>query len=74
MARPAVRYRAYDFAISRQRSWGTPIPIVYCEQCGTVPVPREQLPVILPLDLRPTGTGNPLAELEEFVAHELPLL
>ena len=44
---------------------GRPIPIVYCEQCGAVPVPREQLPVLLPLDLRPKGTGNPLAELEE---------
>jgi leucyl-tRNA synthetase len=66
-ARPAVRYRAYDFAISRQRSWGTPIPIVYCEQCGAVPVPAQQLPVLLPLDIRPTGAGNPLAELDEFV-------
>ena len=64
---PAVRYRAFDFAISRQRSWGTPIPIVYCEACGTVPVPREELPVLLPLDIRPTGAGNPLAELDEFV-------
>ncbi len=71
-ARAAVRYRAYDFTISRQRSWGTPIPIVYCEQCGTVPVPREQLPVLLPLDLRPTGTGNPLAELEQFVQTSCP--
>ena len=71
-ARPAVRYRAYDFTISRQRSWGTPIPIVYCEQCGAVPVPREQLPVLLPLDLRPKGTGNPLAELEEFVQTSCP--
>jgi leucyl-tRNA synthetase len=72
VGRPAVRYRAYDFTISRQRSWGTPIPIVYCEQCGAVPVPREQLPVLLPLDLRPTGTGNPLAELEQFVQTSCP--
>jgi leucyl-tRNA synthetase len=70
--RAAVRYRAYDFTISRQRSWGTPIPIVYCEQCGTVPVPRDQLPVLLPLDLRPTGTGNPLAELDSFVHTSCP--
>jgi leucyl-tRNA synthetase len=70
--RPAVRYRAYDFTISRQRSWGTPIPIVYCEQCGTVPVPREQLPVLLPLDIRPTGAGNPLAELEQFAQTTCP--
>jgi len=65
--RPAVRYRAGDFTVSRQRSWGTPIPIVYCEACGAVPVPAEQLPVELPLDLKPTGTGNPLAEREDFV-------
>jgi leucyl-tRNA synthetase len=70
--RPAVRYRADDFSISRQRSWGTPIPIVYCERCGTVPVPPEQLPVVLPTDLRPTGTGNPLAEREDFVATACP--
>jgi leucyl-tRNA synthetase len=71
-SRPTVRYRAFDFAISRQRSWGTPIPIVYCETCGAVPVPREQLPVVLPLDLRPTGAGNPLAELAEFVNTTCP--
>jgi leucyl-tRNA synthetase len=71
-AREAVRYRANDFTISRQRSWGTPIPIVYCEGCGTVPLPKEQLPVILPLDLTPTGTGNPLAEREDFVKTACP--
>jgi leucyl-tRNA synthetase len=70
--RTAVRYRANDFTISRQRSWGTPIPIVYCESCGTVPIPREQLPVLLPLDLTPTGTGNPLAEREDFVHADCP--
>jgi leucyl-tRNA synthetase len=70
--RPAVRYRANDFSISRQRSWGTPIPIVYCERCGAVPVPEEQLPVLLPLDLKPTGLGNPLAEREDFVQTTCP--
>jgi leucyl-tRNA synthetase len=70
--RAAVRYRADDFSISRQRSWGTPIPIVYCEGCGAVPVPREQLPVLLPLDITPTGAGNPLAESREFVETSCP--
>ncbi len=70
--RPAVRYKADDFSISRQRSWGTPIPIVYCETHGAVPVPQEQLPVPLPLDITPTGAGNPLAELREFVQTTCP--
>jgi leucyl-tRNA synthetase len=70
--REAKRYRANDFSISRQRSWGTPIPIVYCEGCGAVPVPKEHLPVELPRDLKPTGAGNPLAEREDFVNTTCP--
>jgi leucyl-tRNA synthetase len=66
-ARQAIRYRAADFSISRQRFWGTPIPIIHCEQCGAVPVPEEDLPVILPRDIEPTGEGNPLAERPDFV-------
>ncbi|MEX2025091.1 MAG: class I tRNA ligase family protein [Thermoleophilaceae bacterium] len=70
--RPAVRYRAGDFAISRQRSWGGPIPIVHCEACGEVPVPKEDLPVRLPRDLRPTGEGNPLAARPDFLETTCP--
>jgi leucyl-tRNA synthetase len=70
--RPAVRYRAADFSISRQRMWGTPIPIVHCEACGVVPVPESDLPVVLPRDLEPTGEGNPLAERPDFVDVECP--
>jgi leucyl-tRNA synthetase len=71
-ARPAIRYRAADFSISRQRFWGTPIPIVHCESCGTVPVPEADLPVVLPRDIEPTGEGNPLAERADFVEVACP--
>jgi leucyl-tRNA synthetase len=70
--RPATRYAISDFSISRQRSWGAPIPIVYCDACGVVPVPRDELPVRLPTDLKIDGTGRPLAEDASFVHTSCP--
>ena len=68
-----VQYRLRDWGISRQRYWGTPIPIIHCEGCGAVPVPVEDLPVILPLDIEITGKGgSPLAADESFVRVSCP--
>ncbi|MFL5607739.1 MAG: class I tRNA ligase family protein, partial [Gemmatimonadaceae bacterium] len=66
---PVVNYRLHDWCISRQRYWGPPIPIVYCDTCGVVPVPESQLPVLLPLidDFRPDDSGvSPLARHDEW--------
>ncbi|HVR04475.1 MAG TPA: class I tRNA ligase family protein [Solirubrobacteraceae bacterium] len=71
--RPAVRYRARDFPISRQRAWGAPIPLIHCPRCGTLPVPYEDLPVCLPGDLRIADTGgNPLAQRADFYECRCP--
>jgi len=67
-----VMWRLRDWGISRQRYWGCPIPIIHCERCGDVPVPDDQLPVVLPEDCVPDGTGNPLNKRPDFVNCSCP--
>ena len=67
-----VLWRLRDWGISRQRYWGTPIPIIHCAGCGDVPVPDQDLPVVLPEDCVPDGTGNPLAKRAEFINCQCP--
>ena len=67
-----VTFRLRDWGISRQRYWGTPIPMIHCAECGIVPVPESDLPVVLPEHLVPDGTGNPLNKDEAFLKCDCP--
>jgi len=73
IGRKTVNFRLRDWGVSRQRYWGTPIPIIYCDVCGVVPVPEQDLPVVLPTDVEFTGEGgSPLAKSESFVTVTCP--
>ena len=74
-AKPFVNYRLHDWCVSRQRYWGPPIPVIYCDQCGVVPVPEKDLPVLLPNveDFKPDDTGvSPLARVESWYRVKCP--
>ena len=72
LGEPRTQFRLRDWGISRQRYWGCPIPIIHCDSCGDVPVPEDQLPVVLPEDVIPDGAGSPLAKMPEFYECSCP--
>jgi leucyl-tRNA synthetase len=72
LGKKAVQYKLRDWLISRQRYWGTPIPVIYCQFCGIIPVPEKDLPVKLPEDVEFSGEGNPLAKSKSFVNVKCP--
>ena len=72
LGKKTINYRLRDWGVSRQRYWGCPIPVINCTDCGTVPVPESQLPVVLPLDVVPDGRGNPLNNLTSFTDVNCP--
>ncbi len=73
MGKKVANYKLRDWGISRQRYWGTPIPMIYCASCGIVPVPEDDLPVVLPQDAVLTGSGtSPLAEMDSFINTKCP--
>ena len=72
LANAKVQFRLRDWGVSRQRYWGCPIPMINCDKCGQVPVPEDQLPVVLPTDVVPDGSGNPLNKMPEFYQTTCP--
>lgn len=74
LGKKTVNFRLRDWGISRQRYWGNPIPVIYCDDCGAVPVPAKDLPVVLPMDATFTGEGgNPLAKIDSFIKTTCPM-